>query len=409
MSHPPSLPHLTYDIARKLDAEIGSARAKYPNNKHTLAALMEETGELAQALLQAQPREDIRKEALQVAATALRIYMEGDHYIDTDHVLSTDEIAEEEETNRLCDLILRDLWPSSGTGIANFTTSPSDEYVKKQEAKYKYPFFIDFDKFCNEEPVDPYADIAKRLFQKEDKLDALRYAMRENAVQSAARSAVLSLGYGMSPLRVDAAYQLALAEAFNHAYRVFDFIKINNEVHQITSTVTQLMDETIIEVGVVFSPKRPAEFIDVNFILGIDFAKVEERAYGETIFDYKTYRDMQIANDFQTALYLETLRPYNALDVEISRQLQELAQELEEREAERIDNEFEELWKQRVTTLQFLGTLVDITISIPVANLSRSYTLQSVAYNVIATDELISRKIDEIRTELYETYVEQET
>ena len=61
-----------------LAAEISRARAKFPGNRHMLAALTEEVGELAQALLQGKARGEICKEALQVACVALRLYEEGD-------------------------------------------------------------------------------------------------------------------------------------------------------------------------------------------------------------------------------------------------------------------------------------------------------------------------------------------
>jgi hypothetical protein len=66
----------------KLSAEIELARAKFPNNEHMLAALVEEVGELAQALLQKKPTSEVRAEALQVACVALRIYEEGDASFD---------------------------------------------------------------------------------------------------------------------------------------------------------------------------------------------------------------------------------------------------------------------------------------------------------------------------------------
>lgn len=61
-----------------LAEEICRAREKFPKNAHMLAALVEEVGELAKALLEGEPNEDIRKEALQVACVAIRIAEEGD-------------------------------------------------------------------------------------------------------------------------------------------------------------------------------------------------------------------------------------------------------------------------------------------------------------------------------------------
>lgn len=72
-----------------LAREIRHARKKFPGNRFLLAALTEEIGELAQALLQKDEREQIRHEALQVACVALRIYEEGDAIFD----VLTDEEA----------------------------------------------------------------------------------------------------------------------------------------------------------------------------------------------------------------------------------------------------------------------------------------------------------------------------
>lgn len=61
-----------------LDIVMKKARAKFPRNRLLLAALTEEVGELAKALLQRQGRVAVQAEALQVAVVALRIYEEGD-------------------------------------------------------------------------------------------------------------------------------------------------------------------------------------------------------------------------------------------------------------------------------------------------------------------------------------------
>lgn len=58
--------------------EVERARSKFPGNHKLLAALMEEVGELAQAMLQKKDPHDIAKEAIQVAAVAIRILEEGD-------------------------------------------------------------------------------------------------------------------------------------------------------------------------------------------------------------------------------------------------------------------------------------------------------------------------------------------
>lgn len=59
-----------------LKSEIDRAVTKFPSNKHLLAALMEEVGELAKALLEGD--EEYYLEAIQVACVAIRIATEGD-------------------------------------------------------------------------------------------------------------------------------------------------------------------------------------------------------------------------------------------------------------------------------------------------------------------------------------------
>lgn len=66
-----------------LTGEVTRARRKFPGSRFMLAALMEEVGELAQAIIQKQPAENIRKEALQVACCAVRMLEEGDSSFDT--------------------------------------------------------------------------------------------------------------------------------------------------------------------------------------------------------------------------------------------------------------------------------------------------------------------------------------
>jgi hypothetical protein len=61
-----------------LQAELMAARTKFPGNRHLLAALTEELGELARALLQRQGTKRVRAEAVQVACVAMRIFEEGD-------------------------------------------------------------------------------------------------------------------------------------------------------------------------------------------------------------------------------------------------------------------------------------------------------------------------------------------
>ena len=63
-------------------AELIAAQTKFPDSVLSLAALMEEVGELAQAMLKVHagkwPKERIREEAVQVAVMAMRVALEGD-------------------------------------------------------------------------------------------------------------------------------------------------------------------------------------------------------------------------------------------------------------------------------------------------------------------------------------------
>jgi hypothetical protein len=58
-------------------AEVQRGRVKFPGNRFMLAALAEEIGELAEAMVKGDA-EGIHREAIQVAAVALRIAEEGD-------------------------------------------------------------------------------------------------------------------------------------------------------------------------------------------------------------------------------------------------------------------------------------------------------------------------------------------
>jgi NTP pyrophosphatase (non-canonical NTP hydrolase) len=57
--------------------EVERAREKHPGVDVAMAALTEEVGELAEALMD-KPWGEVRKEAVQVAAVALRVALEGD-------------------------------------------------------------------------------------------------------------------------------------------------------------------------------------------------------------------------------------------------------------------------------------------------------------------------------------------
>lgn len=66
------------DTLDSISAEVCRAREKFPGNRLLLAALTEEVGELAKAMLQDRPNDEIRCEAVQVCAVAIRIIEEGD-------------------------------------------------------------------------------------------------------------------------------------------------------------------------------------------------------------------------------------------------------------------------------------------------------------------------------------------
>jgi len=65
----------TNEAIYELQCELQRARKKFPDNQLMLAALMEEVGELANAIIEGK---DWQAEALQVACVAIRIVTEGD-------------------------------------------------------------------------------------------------------------------------------------------------------------------------------------------------------------------------------------------------------------------------------------------------------------------------------------------
>lgn len=76
---------MSFPIDKFLDAvrrEHRDASATWPGNRHRLAALTEEVGEVAQAMLQHDQEgagaSAIYREAVQVAAMAMRLALEGD-------------------------------------------------------------------------------------------------------------------------------------------------------------------------------------------------------------------------------------------------------------------------------------------------------------------------------------------
>jgi hypothetical protein len=57
--------------------ELARARSKFPGNRYLLAALVEEVGELGEAMISG-TKSEIYKEAIQCACVAVRIAEEGD-------------------------------------------------------------------------------------------------------------------------------------------------------------------------------------------------------------------------------------------------------------------------------------------------------------------------------------------
>lgn len=68
-------------LSLEISAELRRARAKFPGPDATLAALMEEVGEVAKATVD-ESRERVRKEAVQVAVMAIRLILDGDATLD---------------------------------------------------------------------------------------------------------------------------------------------------------------------------------------------------------------------------------------------------------------------------------------------------------------------------------------
>ena len=78
----PEIPALETITVSAVCAEVIRARLKFPRSRYLLAALTEEVGELARAILQGKDQDAIQREAIQVACVALRICEEGDSSFD---------------------------------------------------------------------------------------------------------------------------------------------------------------------------------------------------------------------------------------------------------------------------------------------------------------------------------------
>ena len=83
-------------VMKMITDELAAAREAFPGKTHMLAALLEEVGELAQAMIQHDRKQgtsvhEVLREAVQVAAMAIRLAVEGD-----DNFLYAFPVVEEE-------------------------------------------------------------------------------------------------------------------------------------------------------------------------------------------------------------------------------------------------------------------------------------------------------------------------
>lgn len=68
-------------LVQEILAELRRAREKFPGDNVTTLALVEEVGELAKATFE-ESRDRVREEAVQVAAMAMRVVLDGDQTLD---------------------------------------------------------------------------------------------------------------------------------------------------------------------------------------------------------------------------------------------------------------------------------------------------------------------------------------
>jgi len=83
-------------VMKMITDELDAAREAFPGKTHMLCALVEEVGELAQAIMQHDRKQgtsvhEVLREAVQVAAMAIRVAVEGD-----DNFLYSFPVVEEE-------------------------------------------------------------------------------------------------------------------------------------------------------------------------------------------------------------------------------------------------------------------------------------------------------------------------
>ena len=65
------------EVLDEILEELTRARNKFPGKNVTFAALVEEVGEVATAIFE-ESRDNVRKEAIQVAVMACRLILDGD-------------------------------------------------------------------------------------------------------------------------------------------------------------------------------------------------------------------------------------------------------------------------------------------------------------------------------------------
>ena len=88
----------TANMLNDIAEEVERARKSFPGNAHQLTAMNEEVGELNQAMIQLEyeqgSAESVYKEAVQVAAMAIRVATEGDstfNYVPYNSLTQTNE------------------------------------------------------------------------------------------------------------------------------------------------------------------------------------------------------------------------------------------------------------------------------------------------------------------------------
>lgn len=120
--------------------EIARAREKFPNNKHLLAALTEEVGELNKAYLEGD-FEHAKTEAIQVACVALRILEEGDSDFQKEENKKTEELKFDLEKEIRKYLSVKYFGLSKFSFIRNILDSQDEEIIVFWIAPTAAPFY----------------------------------------------------------------------------------------------------------------------------------------------------------------------------------------------------------------------------------------------------------------------------